>query len=59
MFIIRIFIIAFLVGFAIWYISNKVFGKNLGIAKVIAITLVGTSAVYVFLGALSHFVEGA
>ena len=50
--------IAFLVGFCVWFISNKVLGKNLKVAHVIAATLVVTSVVYLLLGSLSYLLEG-
>jgi hypothetical protein len=58
MFSIRILIIAFVVGYCVWFISNKVLGKNLKIARVLATTLVVTSVVYLLLGILSHLLEG-
>jgi hypothetical protein len=58
MFSIRILIIAFVVGYCVWFISNKVLGKNLKIARVLATTLVATSVVYLLLGILSHLLEG-
>lgn len=58
MFLIRLLMIAFLVGFCVWFISNKVLGKNLKVAHVIAATLVVTSVVYLLLGSLSYLLEG-
>ena len=58
MFIIRLLIIAFIVGYCVWFISNKVLGKNLKMARVIAVTLVATSIVYLLLGSLSYLLEG-
>ncbi|NYT26552.1 hypothetical protein [Candidatus Thiodubiliella endoseptemdiera] len=56
--LIRILIITFVVAYVIWFISNRVLGKNLTLAKVVAVTLVATSAVYLLLGILSHLIEG-
>jgi hypothetical protein len=58
MFSIRILIIAFVIGYCVWFISNKVLGKNLKIARVMATTLVTTLVVYLLLGILSHLLEG-
>ncbi|WP_428087174.1 hypothetical protein [Candidatus Thioglobus sp.] len=58
MFLIRLLIIAFVVGYCVWFISNKVLGKNLKMARVIAVTLVATTAVYLLLGILSYVIEG-
>jgi len=53
----RILIVAVLLGFAIWFINNKILGRNYTLAKIIAITLVITSLSYIFLGTLSFLVE--
>ena len=58
MFLIRLLIIAFVVGYCVWFISNKVLGKNLKIARVIAATLIVTTVIYLLLGSLSYFLEG-
>jgi hypothetical protein len=58
MFSIRILIIAFVIGYCVWFINNKVLGKNLKIARVMATTLVATLVVYLLLGILSHLLEG-
>ncbi len=55
--LIRILIITFVVAYVIWFISNRVLGKNLTLAKVVAVTLVATSAVYLLLGILSYLIE--
>ncbi|WP_201340154.1 hypothetical protein [Isorropodon fossajaponicum symbiont] len=55
---IRILIIAFVIGYFVWWINNRVLGKNLKIARVIAATLVVTSVVYLLLGSLSYLIEG-
>lgn len=59
MLLIRILIIAFIVGYVIWFVNNRLLGKNLTLAKVVAITLVGISTVYLSLGILSYLVEGS
>jgi len=58
MFLIRLLIIAFLVGYCVWFVGNKLLGKNLKMARVIATTLVVTSVVYLLLGSLSYVLEG-
>ncbi|MBW5291125.1 MAG: hypothetical protein Rsou_0752 [Candidatus Ruthia sp. Asou_11_S2] len=55
---IRILIIAFVIGYFVWWINNRVLGKNLKIARVIAATLVVTSVIYLLLGSLSYLIEG-
>jgi uncharacterized membrane protein len=57
MFLVRLLIIAFVIGYCIWFISNKVLGKNLKIARVIAATLVVTTAIYLLLGSLSYLLD--
>jgi len=58
MFLIRLLIIALIVGYCVWFISNKVLGKNLKIARVIAATLIVTTVIYLLLGGLSYLLEG-
>jgi hypothetical protein len=58
MFLIRLLIIAFVIGYFVWFINNRILGKNLAFARVIAATLVITSIVYLLLGILSYVVEG-
>ncbi|HAY41204.1 MAG TPA: hypothetical protein DCX64_02920 [Gammaproteobacteria bacterium] len=58
MFLIRLLIIAFVIGYFVWFIGNRILGKNLALARVIAATLVITSLVYLSLGILSYVVEG-
>ena len=57
MFLIRLLIIAFVIGYCVWFVSNKVLGKNLKIARVIAATLVATTVIYLLLGSLSYVLE--
>ena len=57
MFLIRLLIIAVVVGYCVWFVSNKVLGKNLKMARVIAATLVVTTVIYLLLGALSYLLE--
>jgi hypothetical protein len=57
MFLIRLLIIAFVIGYCVWFVSNKVLGKNLKIARVIAATLVVTTVIYLLLGSLSYVLE--
>ena len=49
--------IAFVIGYCVWFVSNKVLGKNLKIARVIAATLVVTTVIYLLLGSLSYVLE--
>jgi hypothetical protein len=58
MFLIRILIIAFIIGYIVWFVNNRILGKNLALARVIAATLVITSVVYLLLGSLSYLMEG-
>jgi uncharacterized membrane protein len=58
MFLIRLLIIAFVIGYCVWFISNRVLGKNLKIARVIAATLIVTTVIYLLLGGLSYLLEG-
>ena len=57
MFLIRLLIIAFVTGYCVWFVSNKVLGKNLKMARVIAATLVVTTVIYLLLGSLSYVLE--
>jgi hypothetical protein len=43
MFILRLLVIAFIIGYVVWKINNKLLGKNLKLAQVIAAALVETS----------------
>jgi predicted PurR-regulated permease PerM len=58
MFLIRILIIAFIIGYIVWFVNNRILGRNLALARVISATLVITSVVYLLLGSLSYLVEG-
>ncbi|SMN13484.1 hypothetical protein BHECKSOX2_547 [Bathymodiolus heckerae thiotrophic gill symbiont] len=58
MLLIRLLIIAFIVGYAIWFFNKQILGKNLVLARVIAATLMVTSVVYLLLGSLSYLIEG-
>ncbi|CAC9647768.1 hypothetical protein [bacterium endosymbiont of Bathymodiolus sp. 5 South] len=57
MFILRLLVIAFIIGYVVWKINNKLLGKNLKLAQVIAAALVVTSLVYLVLGILSYLIE--
>jgi hypothetical protein len=50
----RLLVIAFIIGYVVWKINNKLLGKNLKLAQVIAATLVVTSLVYLVLGNAIH-----
>ncbi|MBW5289335.1 MAG: hypothetical protein Rpha_0096 [Candidatus Ruthia sp. Apha_13_S6] len=50
--------IAFVIGYFVWWINNRFFGKNLKMARVIATTLVVISVIYLLLGSLSYLIEG-
>lgn len=54
---IKIIVIAFIVGYFIWIVNNKILNKNILLARVIAITLLVTSVVYLILGILSYLIE--
>ena len=56
--IIRILIVVFILSYVVWLINNRILGKNMTLAKVIAIMLVITSVVYLMLGSLSYLIEG-
>lgn len=57
MFILRLLVIALIIGYVVWIVNNKLLGKNLKLARVIATTLVTTSLVYLVLGILSYLIE--
>lgn len=57
MFILRLLVIALIIGYIVWIVNNKLLGKNLKLARVIATTLVTTSLVYLILGILSYLIE--
>ncbi len=57
MFLVRILIIAFIIGYIVWFVNNRILGKNLALARVIAATLVITSVVYLILASLSYLIE--
>lgn len=59
MFLLRILVVAVVIAYVVWFVSNRILGKNLALAKVIATTLVITSIIYLLLGGLSYLVEGA
>lgn len=59
MFLLRILVVAVVIAYVVWFVSNRILGKNLALAKVIATTLVITSVIYLLLGGLSYLVEGA
>ncbi len=54
---IRILVIAFVIGYFVWWINNRILGKNLKMARVIATTLVVISVIYLILGSLSYLIE--
>ncbi len=57
MFILRLLVIALIIGYIVWIVNNRLLGKNLKLARVIAATLVTTSLVYLVLGILSYLIE--
>ncbi len=59
MFLLRILIAAFVIGYVIWFVNNRILGKNLLLTRVIAISLVSTSLIYLALGILSYLLEGS
>ncbi len=54
---IRILIIVFVISYFVWWINNRVFGKNLKITRVIIVTFIVTSFIYLLLGILSYLIE--
>ena len=48
-----------MVATIIWFISNRLLGKNLTLAKVITTTLIVVSLMYLLLGIISYLVEGS
>ncbi len=58
MFLIRILIIALVIGTIVWFVNNKILGKNLVFARVISVTLIVTGIIYLLLGGLSYLIEG-
>ncbi len=59
MFLLRIIIISLVIGYFVWFINNRILGKNLALARVLAITLVGTTVAYLVLGVMSYVIEGS
>ncbi len=57
MFLIRILIISFVIGYVVWLVNNRILGKNLALARVIAVALVTTSLIYLVLGILSYLLD--
>ncbi|CAB5493955.1 hypothetical protein AZO1586I_680 [Bathymodiolus thermophilus thioautotrophic gill symbiont] len=57
MFILRILVITLIIGYIIWIVNNRLLGKNLKLARVIAATLATTSLVYLVFGILSYLIE--
>ncbi len=55
--IIRILIAVFVIAWIVWWVNNRLLGKNLALARVIAVTLVITSVIYVLLASLSYYLE--
>ncbi len=55
---IRILVIAFVISYLVWWINNRILGKNLKIVRVITITLSVISIIYLFFGVLSYLIEG-
>lgn len=57
MFILRILVSTLIIGYIIWIVNNRLLGKNLKLARVIAATLATTSLVYLVFGILSYLIE--
>ena len=57
MFLIRILIISFVIGYVVWLVNSRILGKNLALARVIAVALVTTSLIYLVLGILSYLLD--
>lgn len=54
---IRVLIIAFLAGYLLWVINNKILGKKLKFIRVITGALVVTIMVYLLLAGLSYTLD--
>ena len=59
MFLLRILIAALIVSYVIWFFNTRFLGKSLSLYKVTSWVFVATFLIYVFLAAISFFVEGA
>lgn len=57
MFIFRILIIIFVISYFIWLINNRILGKNIALARVIAAVLLISGITSVFLISLSYLLE--
>lgn len=57
MFLIRILIIVLIVSYLIWFVNNRILGKNIALTHVITTTLLITGLLYLFLGGLSYLLE--
>ena len=58
MFLLRLFAVALIVSYVIWFFNTRIMGKNLSLYKVTSWVLVATVAIYIFLAGLSSLVEG-
>lgn len=58
MFLLRLLLIALIIGYIAWLANKKLLGKNFKLSQVITLTLVITSLVYLILGILSYLIEG-
>ncbi len=58
MFIFRFLILVFIAGYLFWYISNKIFNKNIKLLEVIAYFIPIFGGIGIFLWLLSYFIEG-
>ena len=56
--IVRILFAVVVIAYIIWFVNKRLLGRNLGLARVIAATLVVTSVIYLLLGSLSYLIEG-
>ncbi len=54
---IRILVVTFVISYFVWWINNRILGKNLKIARVITITLSVISIIYLIFGVLSYLIE--
>lgn len=58
MLVLRILIAAFVIGYVVWFVSNRILGKNLILSRVMLISLLITGLIYSLLAVLSYLLEG-
>jgi len=55
--IIRILAVVFIIAYIVWFVNNRILGRNLVLARVIATTLVVTSVIYIVLASLDYLIQ--